>query len=196
MAISVQSLGTAATAVQGIVVTAATNATPIVITIPAGHNLSTGDRMAIAGVTGNTGANGEWTLGAVTATTATLVGSVGNGAFGGTVRTAMIMDKTPFMDDHDVVLKFGGNFLGVVDVEAYASYADFAAGANTGGAVAPALTPSAGTNTNGSAVLPAKTTITMAATNDGAFIAMRLPRYMRTVITTFTSGTLNTFLAA
>lgn len=62
--------------------TAATNATPIVVT-QAGHPFFTNDLATIAGVTGNTGANGNWQLSPVTSTTYTLLGSVGNGVFGG-----------------------------------------------------------------------------------------------------------------
>jgi len=196
MSVSVQNLGTATTAVQLLNITGATNATPIVVTLPAGHALKNGDRIAIAGVTGNTGANGEWSLGAVGATTATLLGSVGNGTFGGTVRVGTINDATPFMQRHTAVLKLGGNFLGVVDFESYASYADFAAGQNNSGAEAPFTNVSQGTNSAGSASTPAKTTFTAAATNDGLFIEVKLPRIFRPVITTATSGTLTAHLAS
>lgn len=63
-------------------VTAATNATPIAITGTA-HGLTTGDRVRVAGVQGNTAANGTFTV-TVTSTTAfTLDGSSGNGAYTG-----------------------------------------------------------------------------------------------------------------
>lgn len=66
-------------------ITGATNATPIVITSN-GHGLSNGDLVAIAGVGGNTAANGIWSITAVTANTFTLEGSTGSGAYtaGGT----------------------------------------------------------------------------------------------------------------
>lgn len=67
---------------NALAVTAATNASPIVITA-ASHGLVTGDRVAIAGVTGNTAANGTWTVTVVNATTFSLDGSTGNGAFTG-----------------------------------------------------------------------------------------------------------------
>jgi|GEM_PF-2056942 len=63
-------------------VTGATNAAPIAITAN-GHGLSNGDRVRIAGVTGNTAANGDWVIGNVTTNTFTLNGSSGNGVYGG-----------------------------------------------------------------------------------------------------------------
>jgi hypothetical protein len=66
-------------------ITGATNATPIVLTI-AGHSLVNGDQVTVAGVLGNTAANGTWAIANGTANTFELVGSVGNGAYtsGGT----------------------------------------------------------------------------------------------------------------
>lgn len=66
-------------------VTDATNATPIVIT-SASHGLSTGTKVTIASVGGNTAANGTWIIDVVTANTFSLRTSVGNGAYtaGGT----------------------------------------------------------------------------------------------------------------
>lgn len=69
-------------------VTGATNATPIVITA-ASHGLTTGMKVTIASVGGNTAANGTWTITRVDANTFSLDTSVGNGAYtsGGTWRT-------------------------------------------------------------------------------------------------------------
>lgn len=66
-------------------ITNATNATPIVITSN-GHGLSNNDRVAIAGVGGNTAANGIWSVANVAANTFELEGSTGSGAYtaGGT----------------------------------------------------------------------------------------------------------------
>jgi hypothetical protein len=66
-------------------VTAATNATPIVIT-SADHGLTTGAYVTVAGVTGNTAANGTFTVTRVNDDTFELDGSTGNGAYvsGGT----------------------------------------------------------------------------------------------------------------
>lgn len=63
-------------------VTAATNASPIRITA-ANHGLSNGDRVRVAGVEGNTAANGNWTVANANATQFDLTGSAGNGAYTG-----------------------------------------------------------------------------------------------------------------
>lgn len=197
MSNKIVSLGSAGSAAAGIVVSGSTNATPIVITLGAGHGLKNGDRLALAGITGNTNANGEaWTLANVGATTATLVGSVGNGTHGGTVRAAVVLDVTPHMRNHSAALHLGGNLVGTLDIESYESYADFAAGQNNAGAIAPVLTPSMGTNSAGSASTPAKTTITAAATNAGFATEVKLARFMRAVVTAYTSGTVGVFLEA
>lgn len=66
-------------------VTAATNASPIVIT-QTGHGKANGAVVRISGVLGNTAANGVWVIGNATANTYELVGSTGNAAYtsGGT----------------------------------------------------------------------------------------------------------------
>lgn len=76
--------GTCGNAESG-VVTGATNATPIEITATA-HGLTTGQTVTIAGVLGNTAANGTWQITRTGANTFTLNTSVGNGAYvsGGT----------------------------------------------------------------------------------------------------------------
>ncbi len=63
-------------------VTAATNAAPIVITSNA-HGLKTGQIVTVAGATGNTAANGTFTVTVLTANTFSLNGSTGNGAYAG-----------------------------------------------------------------------------------------------------------------
>lgn len=64
------------------VVTAATNATPIVITTAAAHGWSVGDVITINGALVNTGANGTFKISVVgTSTTATLLNSAGNGTY-------------------------------------------------------------------------------------------------------------------
>ncbi len=73
------------------VITNATNATPIVITISDFNNLRTDEQISIAGITGNTNANGTWYLKKLNLLQAALYSdkalqspSVGNGVFGGT----------------------------------------------------------------------------------------------------------------
>lgn len=67
-------------------ITGATNATPIQITTSAPHGLQTGDRVTVASVGGNAAANGDFTITKVGASTYTLNGSTGDGAYtsGGT----------------------------------------------------------------------------------------------------------------
>lgn len=77
----------AAAAAANTTITNATNATPIVVTTGGNHHLYNNQQINISGVTGNTAANGDWTITWLTATTFSLNGSVGNGAYvaGGTV---------------------------------------------------------------------------------------------------------------
>jgi hypothetical protein len=107
MSVKILSLGTVSASVtSGIAMTGGTNATPIVATITAGHNLKSGDRVHISGVTGLTAMNGEWELKFLSATTAQLVGSKGNGTYGGTPVVNVICDKTPFLPGHSVMAHF------------------------------------------------------------------------------------------
>lgn len=64
-----------------VAVTGATNATPIVLTVPSGHGISADDYVYVTGVGGNTAANGTFRVSAVGATTATLEDSAGNAAY-------------------------------------------------------------------------------------------------------------------
>jgi hypothetical protein len=68
-----------------LLVVGATNASPIVITTNAPHGLDTGDMCLVTDVTGNTAANGDfnngWTVTVLSATTFSLNGSSGNGAY-------------------------------------------------------------------------------------------------------------------
>ena len=82
-------------------ITVATNATPIVIT-SAGHGLRKGDMITVAGATGNTGANGDWFLSAVTTDTMTLVNLQGVNSVGNGVYDA---------DSGDVTIAYHGNLI-------------------------------------------------------------------------------------
>jgi len=59
----------------------ATNLSPIEIDVGTAHGLSTGATVFIAGVGGNTAANGSWVITSTGANTFTLDGSTGNGAW-------------------------------------------------------------------------------------------------------------------
>ena len=67
--------------VRPLIVGAATNATPIVITTTVDHNMLTNDACYIQGALGNTAANGNWTITRLSDTTFSLNSSVGNGAY-------------------------------------------------------------------------------------------------------------------
>ena len=64
-------------------ITNASNASPIVITTGASHNLTSSPQMTVnvTGVTGNTAANGTWIVTIINGTQFSLNGSTGNGAF-------------------------------------------------------------------------------------------------------------------
>ncbi len=62
-------------------ITAATNATPIVLTTSPALSLLPGDLITVSGVGGNTNANGTWVIAAISGTSVTLYGSVGNSAY-------------------------------------------------------------------------------------------------------------------
>lgn len=64
-----------------IALTDATNSTPITITTATPHGVVDVSHGSVSGVLGNTNANGDWILEAVTATTLRLRNSVGNGAY-------------------------------------------------------------------------------------------------------------------
>jgi len=168
-----QSLGAASSAVAGILITGGTNATPIVATITAGHGLKDGDRIRIVGVTGLTAMNGNWTLKWVSDTTYQLLGSKGNGAFGGTAIVAVCCDKTPFMQNHNAVAHVSNRagaavFVGTVQIQGcnedtLTTWVDAVA----------AL---------GAPVIPAATA------GMGQAVEVKLYQYMRMIVTAYTSG--------
>lgn len=197
------SLGSAGSAVQGLLISGATNATPIVITVAANSGLKTGDRIAISGITGNTGANGIWTIEAASATTFKLLGSVGNGTYGGTPRCAQVFDSTPTMKGHTGVLQMAGNLVGTVTFTAFASYAEFAANDNSllGTVVAPIKSSAVQgvTNTNAtsaSSSTKATSALVMAATNAGTEYEINVPYILHAEVTAYTSGTFNATVQA
>jgi hypothetical protein len=189
-------LGSAGSAADMILISAATNATPIVITVSANNGLKSGDRIAIAGITGNTAANGEWTLAAVTATTFQLLGSAGNGTYGGTPRVALLFDTTPLMRGHTAVLKIAGNMVGTITFTSFNSYAEFSAADNSLlGANVPLIKSAAVqgvTNTSSSSAsssTKATSVLAIAATNQCGDYEVILPRYLTPVVSAYTSGT-------
>jgi hypothetical protein len=198
MSIKTVSAGSAGSAVGLHLITGGTNATPIVATFAANNGLKSGDRVAISGITGLTAMNGEWELEAVTATTFRLLGSVGNGTYGGTPLCALIFDKTPLMDGHSAALVISGNLVGTLLIQAYEDYASFAASSNASGGFVSAPVVSSSlqgiTNVNAtsaSTATPATSSIVLAATNAALVAEMKLSRYMRFSCSAYTSGTVS-----
>ena len=112
MALLKRSLGVATSAARGIVLSSATNATPIVATLAALHGIpslaqnrrNSLRRFGIFGCTGGTAINGMWSLVSTGTNTFSLQGSVGNGAVTVTNSVvAALMDDTPFMKGHAAV---------------------------------------------------------------------------------------------
>jgi hypothetical protein len=87
-------------------VTAATNATPIVITTGTAHGLSTGAVVGIDGVLGNAAANGTWVVTVVDSTHFSLNTSVGSGAFtvGGGVSVFLPITSTAIQNGNQVLV--------------------------------------------------------------------------------------------
>jgi hypothetical protein len=198
MALKAKSIGSAGSAVDMILISGATNATPIVITVAANSGLKTGDRLAIAGITGNTGANGQWTLEAASATTFKLLGSVGNGTYGGTPRAAQIFDETPIMEGHSATLQVSGNLVGTVTLTSFKSYAEFSANDNSllGFVQAPVVSSALQGITNANATSASSSTkatsaLVMAATNAGIEAEVKLPRFLHATVSAYTSGTVS-----
>lgn len=192
MAIKVRSLGSVASAARGILITSGTNATPIVATVTAGHRLKNGARIAIAGVTGLTSMNGEWELSSVGATAATLIGSAGNGTFGGTAVVAALCDRSPFLPRHSALVMIHNTpgaavFVGTIvlegadKVDATQFYYD-ASGVATAG-FASALQ-------SGEIAIPAATA------GIGLSLEVSLKRYMTARASAYTSGGANIQIAA
>lgn len=192
MSLKSKSLGTVGSAARGILITSGTNATPIVATVTAGHRLKNLDRIAIAGVTTLTAMNGDWTISSVGATAATLNGSSGNGAFGGTAVVAAICDQTPFMANHSGVVVIGNTpgaavFVGTVVIE----------GADSVDATQFYYT-SSGTATAGftSALMSGEIAIPAATAGIGITLEVKMFRYMTFRCSAYTSGNANAQILA
>ena len=74
-------------------ITAATNASPIVITTSAAHGYTSGDTVFIKYVEGNLAANGTFSITVLSPTTFSLNASAGSGAFSGTL--GLVANQTP-----------------------------------------------------------------------------------------------------
>lgn len=180
MSLKKQGLGSVGSVANGITISGSTNATPIVVTFNAGHGLKDGDRVTISGITGNTGANGDWELKFTGATTAQLLGSVGNGAHGGAPVVAVLCDKTPFLPRYSVG--------GIVNPR------------GTGVTVAPVLTvliEGSDDNAAFASALASGLEAIPAITTAGAFVReVKLQRYMRSRCSAWTSGSADSHLSS
>ena len=89
-------------------VTGATNATPIVVTTNAAHNLSTGMIVVVAGIVGNIDANNTWFIEVLSNTTFNLLQSIGLSDYvsGGTVVKRDEYADMPDDYDHDLFEAF------------------------------------------------------------------------------------------
>lgn len=183
-----RSLGSVASAARGILITSGTNATPIVATVTAGHRLKDTDRIGIAGVTTLTAMNGDWSVKSVGATAATLDGSAGNGAFGGTAVVAVLCDVTPFQPRHAAIFSFKDTpgqavFVGTVviekadSVDATQFYYTNSSGVATAGFTSALKT--------GEIAIPAHTA------GGGLMLEVDLARYMAMRCSAYTSGGLS-----
>jgi len=175
MSLKQKSLVTVSASVtSGLAITGATNATPIVVTITAGHGLVNGDRVHISGITGNTGANGEWTLEFASATTAKLLGSKGNGAYGGTPVVNVVCDVTPFQANHRVLAAINGNIsAGTIEIEGHPGDESSAGVLDTSKWVKASIT-------GDSTILP--------DTTPGSSVEVRLYKFMRVKAATALTG--------
>lgn len=166
MSNKLQSLGTiSGSATSGVTISGATNATPIVVTFGAGHGLKNADRVHISGITGNTGANGEWELKFTGDNTAQLLGSKGNGAYGGTPVVNVVCNVTPFLPRHSAVAVVQGNITaGTIEIEGHP-------GDESSAGVLDTSKWEKASVTSNSTVLPAATA--------GSMVEVKLYKYMR-----------------
>lgn len=187
MSNKLRSLGSVAGATRGILLTGGTNATPIVGTFTAGHRMKDGDRIGVVGVTGLTAANGDWTVQRATDTTYRLLGSRGNGVFGGTAVVAALMDLTPHQQNHAAVVALGQTFgqavlVGTLVIEG----ADNRKADNTNFQ----YTDSAGALVDGfvSALKSGEVAIPAVTAGGSMFVEVDLKRYMTVRCSAYTSG--------
>lgn len=90
---------------SSLLITNATNATPIVVTTSTNHGLLTGNVVGILGVLGNTAANGTWTVTRTSATAFSLQTSVGNGAY--TSATGEVLLTDALLKQYGGVIRWG-----------------------------------------------------------------------------------------
>lgn len=192
MSLKTRSLGSVASAARGILITAGAAATPWVATVTAGHRLKNGDRIGITGITTQVGSNGDWTVAAVGAAAATMVGSSASGAFAGTAVVAVLCDQTPFLPRHSAVAMIGqpagAVFVGTLVFEAADGRTDSTF----------SYTNSSGVDTSGfkSALKSGEIAIPAATAGQVLGLEVDLSRYMTMRASAYTSGEAHGWLMA
>jgi len=91
----------------GFTIINAPETTPITVTTAYTHNLYEGDRVVIAGVTGNDAVNGTFTITNVTSTSFQLVGSSGTGTYTGGGTARLHLPNIRVSSDEDFFSGFG-----------------------------------------------------------------------------------------
>lgn len=192
MSIKTRSLGNIGSAARGILITAGAAATPWVATVTAGHRLKVGDRLGVCGITTQIGSNGDWTVSAVAATTATMEGSSATGAYAGTAVVGVLCDKTPFIARHAAVA-----FIGQPDGAVSVATLVFE-GADAMSATQFSYTNSSGVDTAGfkSALKTGEIAIPAATAGQAFGLEVDLSRYMTVRASAWTSGAAHAFLMA
>ena len=136
----------------GTLVSGATNASPIVLTLNGPHGLSTGNTVTVAGAVGNTAANGTFVVTAVSPNQIALNGTTGNGTWtsGGTVSGAQLnvtMDGLSIDPQGDSTLIATGSNAPVPLVSLFGGPSETVRNSVfTGGAFAPACSFTCTTN--------------------------------------------------
>jgi hypothetical protein len=105
-------------------VSAATNTSPIQITTSTVHSLSTGQTVTIAGVGGNTAANGNFVATVIDTTNFTLNGTTGNGTYttGGTSTGNAILSTSSQSSTEISATIISGNYSGVMRTDQTSMY--------------------------------------------------------------------------
>lgn len=118
------------TNIKSLVISAATNTTPITVTTVAAHGLIDGYVVNIAGGTGNTGVNGSWRVSVVNSTQFILYGSFGNGTYNAntaTMNSGFQYAAGSVADGNPASINFGAGFFYEVAIpiaRRYVSLAD------------------------------------------------------------------------
>lgn len=137
-------------------ISGATNATPIVVTTAAAHQLSSGAQVTIASVGGNTNANGTYYVKKLTSTTFELytdsalsTGRAGNSSYtsGGTAKATYVKDVDYSIDDFGNIKVLKASII-ADGVSLLASYKRLAVGNETGVVTAAQIVGTHNTGTN------------------------------------------------